>query len=96
MHQIRIHSETDAAGGWKFTVETHVHSENPRRATMKLSYADYNLWCASGACAPADVARAVVRFMLEQCNELPDSFDASLARRRFPQADAVIPTLIQE
>ncbi len=39
----------------------------------------------------------MLRFVLSHLDptELPDQFDASLARRRFPDADAEIPKLIE-
>jgi hypothetical protein len=94
-NSILIHSEHEVAGGWTFVAEVGSAAGAAPPCSLKLSFADYNLWCASGSCSPADVARAVVEFMLNQGAALPRSLDASTARRRFRHADEVIPTLIR-
>lgn len=93
-HTIDIHSEVQGPAGWSFAVEVDSGSCHST-SQLKLSFADYNLWCASGSCAPADVARAVVTFMLKHGESLPATLDASLARRKFRHADEEIPTLIR-
>lgn len=92
---IDIHSESEGSGGWTFIVEVTPAGRSMRPSQLKLSFADYNLWCASGSSAPADVARAVVEFMLRHNELLPSTFEASLARRKFSDADAIIPQLIR-
>ena len=99
MHtDIDISNEQEGTNGWTFDV--HVGSSTPasQGLTLKLSFADYNHWSASGTDAPSTVARAVVAFMLDRLDgdALPACFDAATARRRFSDADAVIPTLIRE
>jgi len=94
---INISNEHEAAGGWIFDVAVEHAARPAQRCSLKLSFADYNLWSSSGADAPSHVARAVVAFMLEKLDQdaLPASFDASLARRRFANADVAIPQMIR-
>jgi hypothetical protein len=53
--------------------------------------------CADGSDEPARVAEAVIAFLLslDDANDLSESFDASLARRKSPDADRRIPPLIR-
>lgn len=94
---IDISNEREGPTGWSFDVHVIPADGPAQRCTLKLSFADYNHWSMSGTDAPASVARAVVAFMLENLRDeaLPVTFDAALARRRFAQADEVIPTLIR-
>lgn len=64
---------------------------------MILAWADYNYWSPDGAARPESVAKAVLRFMLqnEPAAEIAESFDAARIRRRYQNADQVIPTLIE-
>ena len=58
-----------------------------RCADVHLSWADYEYWC-HGARAPADVVRALIRFLTQQDGfEIPPKFDAATARRWFPDLD---------
>ena len=93
---IDISNEREVNGGWTFDVRVNAPDGRSQQCSMKLSFADYNHWSGSGTDAPSHVARAVVAFMLQNSppDALPELFDASLARRKFSDADAVIPTLI--
>jgi hypothetical protein len=95
--RIDISNEREVSGGWQFDVRADAPDVPTQQCSLKLSFADYNLWCSGGTDAPSHVARAVVAFMIERSQQdaLPESFDASLARRRFSDADTVIPTLIR-
>lgn len=96
MAQIEVMSETEDTGGWAFEVQILTDDGDLRRHTVRLAWPDYNHWSGTGADAPADVAAAVVRFLLAR--DGPDAlrprFDASLVRRLHPDADAEIPGLI--
>ena len=99
MAPFQIITERENASGWSYLVQTASgNSPEPRRFTMQLSWADYNHWSSAGSDPPQRVAEAVLRFVLSHLDptELPDQFDASLARRRFPDADQLIPTLIRQ
>jgi hypothetical protein len=95
----QIITERENASGWSYQVQTAAgNSPEPRRFTMQLSWADYNHWSSTGSDPPQRVAEAVLRFVLSHLDptELPDQFDASLARRRFDDADQLIPRLIRQ
>ena len=91
-------SEREQAAGWAFDIHLDEGPEaDPHaRITLHLSWADYNLWSASGADEPSAVALAVIRYLIGRgsISELRDQFDASICRRLYPDADEVIPTLI--
>ncbi len=98
MAPFQIITERENANGWSYQVQTAAdNSPPPRRFTMQLSWADYNHWSTTGSDPPQRVAEAVLVFVFSHLapTELPDQFDASLIRRRFPDADAEIPRLIE-
>jgi hypothetical protein len=94
MPQVEITQEEEGAGSWTFALRVAGGGEGTR--TLRLSWADYNLWSGDGADPPEAVARAVVEFLLERVGlaGLPARIDASIARRRFADADREIPRLI--
>lgn len=97
MAQVEILSETERDGGWTFAVQVLDESGRLHPMQITLSWADYNLWSADGSDAPASVMDAVFAFLLQRlhAHELPVKFDASWARRKFADADALIPPLIR-
>src|SRR5688500_14324258 len=94
--QIEILAERESRGGWEFDANVLDNSGRLQRHRVTLSWADYNLWSADGADEPTKVAEAVIAFMIARSGDeaLPAKFDASLARRKFADADAQIPRLI--
>ena len=93
-----IVSEREGPGGWFFEVQIiGVPEGSLRTVTLALSWPDYSHWTPDGADTASAVAEAVMGFLLERIapDELPGRFDASLARRRFPDADERIPSLIR-
>lgn len=97
MAQVEIISEQELPGAWRF--EAQVLDDQGRLSTHRitLSWADYNLWSADGADEPGTVVEAAVLFMLSRtpAHDLAEKFDASIARRRFADADEVIPRMIR-
>jgi hypothetical protein len=95
---VQIESEQEGDSGWTFRLRlaTGTAGQSVRR-TVRLDWADYDLWSADGADPPHAVAAAVIEFLLSRLSpsELPASVDASVARRRFPDADQEIPKLIR-
>ncbi len=91
MADVEVVSERDCDGGWSFELRL---GEVTR--TLRLSWADYDLWSNDGGDPPHAVATAVARFLLSRIttSDLPITIDASTARRRFPGADEEIPKLI--
>ena len=85
-----IITEHEEAGGWLYEFQSVTEESG------ELSWVDYNHWSASGSDNPQKVAEAVLGFLLSRLAiaELPDRFDASLARRRFGDADETIPKMI--
>lgn len=96
MPQIEIISEQELSNAWRFEVQVLGDGGELHRRTLTLAWADYNLWSHDGSDAPAKVAEAALEFLLMKmpAEQLPPKLDASLARRRFADADEVIPQLI--
>ncbi len=67
------------------------------RYSLRLSWADYDLFVPGGSTPPAMVAEAVMTFMLEHdaLHPLGPKLDASTPRRRIPEADRIIGSLIR-
>lgn len=98
MHPFEIISERETSGGWAFEVQLIGDPAGALRSvTLVLSWPDYSHWSPDGADRASAVAEAVMAFLLRHLapGDLPDRFDASLARRRFPDADEAIPRLIR-
>ena len=98
MSKVQIESEREEDGGWTFRLRLAAGAAGPPvRRTVRLAWADYDLWSADAADPPHAVAVAVVEFLLSRLSpsDLPASIEASVARRRFPDADAEIPKLIR-
>ncbi|MCI0362283.1 MAG: hypothetical protein L0Y44_11370 [Phycisphaerales bacterium] len=97
MAQVEILSEKDRPSGWEFSAQVLDDAGRIKACRMTLSWADYNLWSADGSDAPALVAEAVISFLVSRDHsvELADHFDASLARRKFRDADEQIPRFIE-
>jgi hypothetical protein len=93
MGQIEVLEETENGGGWSFDAQVLDDDGTLRRHELRLSWADYNLWSPTGSQPPADVAAAVLRFLISRRPpaEIPESFDASHCRRWFADADEAIP-----
>lgn len=96
MSDIDILRESDAARGWTFEASLSGPSGS-RTVHLHMSWVDYNIWSVDGGDRPADVARAVLRFLAEQepVLEWADRIDAAQLRRRYPDADRAIPSLIE-
>ena len=96
MTQIEVMRETEEAGGWSFELQILTADGGLQHHTVRLAWPDYNLWSGTGADAPANVAAAVVRFLIERDGPaaLRPRFDAALVRRLHRDADGVIPGLI--
>jgi hypothetical protein len=90
-------SERELPAGWVFELRVVDADGGTRMVTLSLSWADYNLWSASGGDTPSAVAEAVVMFLGSRggASSLRDKFDASLVRRLHPDADAALPGFIR-
>ncbi len=95
MPNVEVVSERAFEGGWSFEVRFGDGAGVIR--TLRLAWADYDLWSNDGTDPPHAVAAAVAMFLLSRITaaDLPATVDASTARRRFHDADKVIPTLIR-
>ncbi|MHC5026510.1 MAG: hypothetical protein ACYTGR_07085 [Planctomycetota bacterium] len=96
MPQIEMLDESEAGSSWQFRLQVLDDEGTLRAHRLTLAWADYDHWAPGGDCSPAAVAAAVVDFLLQRsgASNLRSSIDASLARREYPDADEVIPTLI--
>jgi hypothetical protein len=93
-----IEREDEDGDGWTFHVRIAAEpGDPPSRRTLRLAWADYDLWSADGADPPHTVALAVIAFLLARMppSDLPERIDAATARRRFADADAEIPGMIR-
>lgn len=97
MAQIEILSEQEQAGGWIFEAQVLDDEGDLYPVKVSLSWADYNHWSSDGADAPGAVAEAVLAYLTSRTlpEEIRQSFDASLLRRQYDDADDVIPGLIR-
>jgi len=95
MH-ITITNEQETASGWLFAAAACNASGGEWPFRIRLSWADYNLWSPDGSDRPEAVARAALRFLLERepAAEIAGEFDLARIRRRYADADAVIPALV--
>ncbi len=97
MPHVELLSENEGDRRWTFDFRIQ-DGEGPAIALkLNLSWADYNLWTGDGSDAPHAVAEAVVRYLLSHLTprDLPQTIDASFARRQFADADREIPGLIR-
>ncbi len=92
MADVEVVSERECDGGWSFELRLGEHTR-----TLRLSWADYDLWSNDGGDPPHAVAKAVAMFLVSRItpSDLPPTLDASTARRRYPDADGEIPNLIR-
>ena len=97
MPDIEVVSEQECKGGWSFELRFGDVDAAGVTRTLRLSWADYDLWSNDGSDPPHAVATAVAVFLLSRitASDLPATLDASTARRRFPDADDEIPRLIR-
>ena len=97
MAEIEIVSEKEEPGGWSFQVRIGEGARDDVTRTLRLSWADYNVWSDDGGDQPQAVAKAVALFLLSRmtASNVPATIDASTARRLFPSADDEIPKLIE-
>jgi len=94
--EITLEEEREATGGWEFDATVRDDRGGIRRFILRLAWADYNHWSPDGSDPPELVAKAALRFMLsrEPAAEIASKFDAARIRRRYPDSDDEIPTLI--
>ena len=89
--------EREDATGCSWTLQRLDAEGRLERSRMRLGWADYGVWSPDGGVTPVRVAEAVIAFALDrpEFDPLPDPFDAAMARRRVPDADARIGRLIR-
>lgn len=92
---VRLGAEREADQSWIW----HASIDAPEGTTLhelRLSWADYNVFCPDGARTPSDVGLAVLRFFARHRTAFPlrERLDAAMARMRFPNADAEIAAMV--
>ena len=92
---IRIGAEREAEQAWIW----HASIDAPDGSTLhelRLSWADYNVFCPDGTRSPADVGRAVLTYFAAHRRDFPlrERLDAAMARMRFADADKEITALL--
>ncbi|MDG2422632.1 MAG: hypothetical protein P8M22_01500 [Phycisphaerales bacterium] len=94
----RLQAEKELENGWRFEVVLDLDLDHSRGFTLRLNWADYNLWSPSGSDRPSDVARAVLAIFIESMDprEIPMNLDAARIRRVVPDADTRVPAMIRQ
>jgi hypothetical protein len=100
---VRVESEVDTEGGWEFRVLVDGDAGAAQILTVCLSWVDYAYWSPTGGVPPEKIAAKVTDYVcthwLERegpagggggagSGQIPERFDASTARRWFPQMDS--------
>lgn len=95
--QIEILSECEIPGGWAFDAQLLDKDGTLHPITLRLSWADYNLWSPDGSDTPEKVAEAALGYLASQVgpSEIRPSLDAAIIRRLLPDADEKIPGFIR-
>ena len=80
-----------------WTVQTIDDAGTLRRFRLRLAWPDYDVWSPDGGVSPARVATAVVNVVLshEGFDPLPELVDAAMVRRRLPDGDRVVASMIR-
>jgi len=88
---IRLGAEREAEQAWIWHASIDA-AEGSSLHELRLSWADYNVFCPDGTRTPADVGRAVLRFFARHRAEFPlrERLDAAMARMRIAGADREI------
>ena len=95
MTSVRVTHEEDTAQGWSHQVEIKSGDREPLLVTVRLSYQDYEYW-SGGVRPPEQVTVSLIECLLDPGEDasvpspLPESFDASTARRWMPGLDSCI------
>jgi hypothetical protein len=94
--QFELLEERESGPGWSWTAQVLHPGGSLSRHEIRLSWADYELWC-EGRREPAAVAEAAYGYLLEHDAALAarDRVDLSWTRRVGEDADEVIPGLIR-
>jgi hypothetical protein len=84
-----VQSETETPQGWSFRVRVEHVDGTPTEHVLTLSWVDYNYWSPGGTVAPERVAAWIIGFVADRRapGSPPAKFDASTARRWFPELD---------
>lgn len=96
MPTVRIKTETEVPQGWRYLVEIEAESGNRSDHRLRLAWVDHNFWTGERPIHPSRVAQAVVEYLLaaRPDDDLPDRFDAAMARRWAPAIDRELPPLL--
>ena len=89
--------ESESPDGTTWTVQSIDDSGELRRFRVRLSWPDYDVWSPDGGVAPSRVATAVVNVVLSHgvFDPIPDTVDAALVRRRLPDGDRIVASMIR-
>ncbi len=93
MATVHIRSESEVPQGWRYVVEIDHDSGAPTSHRVRLAWVDHNFWTGERPIPPSRVAQAVVEYLLaaRPDDDLPDRFDAAMARRWAPAIDRELP-----
>lgn len=93
MSTVHIRSESEVPQGWRYVVEIDHESGGRSSHRVRLAWVDHNFWTGERPIPPSRVAQAVVEYLLaaRPDDDLPDRFDAAMARRWAPAIDRELP-----
>ena len=80
-----------------WTVQSIDDAGELRRFRLRLAWPDYDVWSPDGGVAPARIAAAIVAVVLSHpiFDPLPELLDAALVRRRLPDGDRLVASMIR-
>ncbi len=85
---IEVQQETETVRGWSYVVRIDRAGVPDTEHLVTLSWADHEYWCG-GMLPPSKLIESILRFLASRESErpIPARFDASTARRWFPDLD---------
>jgi hypothetical protein len=90
---VRVKTETEVPQGWRYVVEIEHARGGTTTHRLRLAWVDHHFWSGERPVPPSRVAQAVVEYLLaaRPDDDLPDRFDAAMARRWAPAIDRELP-----
>lgn len=93
--RVEVLTEREVERGWEHQVRVETDCGDESEHTVRLDWADHDRW-SGGRCPPSRVSEALVLWLVTNAADrpLPERFDASTARRWYPDLDGAMPGLV--
>jgi hypothetical protein len=93
MPTVHVKSESEVPQGWRYHIEVNHDGARLSVHRLRLAWVDHNFWTGERPIPPSRVAQAVIEYLLaaRPDDDLPDRFDAAMARRWAPAIDRELP-----